>query len=280
MIQAFWEAKFDMWPGRAEAEEAERRRLAELAEQRKQALLKKQQEEAAEYEKACAEYETAYAAWKEQAEVAEKQRGEAVAQKLDALSAKEAEGAVAIEEKYNDLRRAVAAQKQDYQRKKQEASAALASLGLFQFAQKKAANATIAEMDEKIAQADARLREAEVDRNEEMRQLDAWVKKEQQRIRKECDAAYPIPAAPVKPSDPRSRVSFSPTQTANAGLKDAICSGMTPGRLYTITDLQTSIPALVDLSNARISSLVRQLVVDGRLLRTEDGCKAYFSLVD
>jgi hypothetical protein len=55
---------------------------------------------------------------------------------------------------------------------------------------------------------------------------------------------------------------------------------MTPGRLYTVTDLQTSIPALVDLSNARISSLVRQLVVDGRLLRTEDGCKAYFSLVD
>lgn len=68
------------------------------------------------------------------------------------------------------------------------------------------------------------------------------------------------------------------TQTENAGLKTAIVDGMEVGKQYTITDLMKSIPALTDLSNQRVSAIVRQLKDEGTLVREEIKRKAYFSL--
>lgn len=68
------------------------------------------------------------------------------------------------------------------------------------------------------------------------------------------------------------------TQTENAGLKTAIVDGMEVGKQYTITDLMKSIPALADLSNQRVSAIVRQLKDEGTLVREEIKRKAYFSL--
>lgn len=68
------------------------------------------------------------------------------------------------------------------------------------------------------------------------------------------------------------------TQTENAGLKTAIVEGMEAGKQYTITDLMKSIPALADLSNQRVSAIVRQLKDEGTLVREEIKRKAYFSL--
>ena len=67
-------------------------------------------------------------------------------------------------------------------------------------------------------------------------------------------------------------------QTANEGIKQAILDGMENGRLYTITELQKSIPACADLSNQRVSALVRQMV-GVTIDRTEDKRKAYFSKI-
>ena len=67
-------------------------------------------------------------------------------------------------------------------------------------------------------------------------------------------------------------------QLENVGLKSAIVCGMTQGQKYTVTDLMKSVSALADLSNQRVSALVRQLVEDGTLVRTEEKRKAYFSL--
>ena len=69
------------------------------------------------------------------------------------------------------------------------------------------------------------------------------------------------------------------TQVANEGIKSDILNGMAKDTLYTITDMQKSIPALAELSNQRVSALVRQLVADGKVVRTEDKRKAYFSKV-
>ena len=65
-------------------------------------------------------------------------------------------------------------------------------------------------------------------------------------------------------------------QVANDGIKQAILDGMEDNRLYTITELQKSIPACAELSNQRISALVRQMV-GVSINRTEDKRKAYFS---
>ena len=66
-------------------------------------------------------------------------------------------------------------------------------------------------------------------------------------------------------------------QVENEGIKAEILEGMEVGKLYTITDLIKSIPAIAELSNQRVSALVRQLVEDKVVVRTEDKRKAYFS---
>ncbi len=68
-------------------------------------------------------------------------------------------------------------------------------------------------------------------------------------------------------------------QVANAGIATAIIEGMEPNRLYTVTEIIKSVPACADLTNQRVSALLRQLVDGGKVKRTEDKRKAYFSLV-
>ena len=68
-------------------------------------------------------------------------------------------------------------------------------------------------------------------------------------------------------------------QTANEGIKTAILEGMKPNRLYTITEIQKEIPECAELSNQRVSALMRQMV-GNEIVRTEDKRKAYFSLAE
>lgn len=67
-------------------------------------------------------------------------------------------------------------------------------------------------------------------------------------------------------------------QTANAGIQSAILSAMSaePNRLFTITELIKSVPACAELTNQRVSALVRQLVDAGKVERTEEKRKAFF----
>ena len=67
-------------------------------------------------------------------------------------------------------------------------------------------------------------------------------------------------------------------QVVNDGIKTAILEGMEAGRLYTITELIKEIPELAELTNQRVSALVRQLKEDKKIERVEDKRKAYFRL--
>lgn len=68
------------------------------------------------------------------------------------------------------------------------------------------------------------------------------------------------------------------TQIANANLKNEIVASMEAGVKYQITDMIKQFPACADLTNQKVSALVRQLVADNVLVRTEDKRKAYFEL--
>ena len=68
------------------------------------------------------------------------------------------------------------------------------------------------------------------------------------------------------------------TQTANEGFKEAILAGITEGGKYTITDLIKAVPEISELSNQRVSAIVRQMV-GVTINRTEDKRKAYFSKI-
>lgn len=69
-------------------------------------------------------------------------------------------------------------------------------------------------------------------------------------------------------------------QIANNGIKEEILDFMAnePNRLFTISEMQKVIPCCAELTNQRISALVRQLKDDGKVERIEEKRKAYFRI--
>lgn len=80
--------------------------------------------------------------------------------------------------------------------------------------------------------------------------------------------------------DKKNSADKKPTaqQVANEGIRKEILDNMVEGKQYTITDIIKEIPACADLTNQRVSALMRQLIEDKMVVRTEDKRKAYFSL--
>jgi DNA-binding HxlR family transcriptional regulator len=53
---------------------------------------------------------------------------------------------------------------------------------------------------------------------------------------------------------------------------------MEPDRLYMVSEMMKVLPSCAELSNQKLSALLRQMVTEGTIVRTEDKRKAYFSL--
>lgn len=70
------------------------------------------------------------------------------------------------------------------------------------------------------------------------------------------------------------------TQVANDGFKTAILAhmGENPNQLFTITDLIKSVPEIGELTNQRVSAIVRQMTEAGIIDRVEEKRKAYFRM--
>lgn len=69
-------------------------------------------------------------------------------------------------------------------------------------------------------------------------------------------------------------------QTANANIKDEVYAAMESGKAYTIGDMLKEFDFLADLSNQKVSALVRQLKEDGKVERSEVKRVAYFTKVE
>lgn len=69
------------------------------------------------------------------------------------------------------------------------------------------------------------------------------------------------------------------TQVENEGFKEEILSVLaTEGA--TVTEIQTKSEVLGGLSNQRVSALLRQLVNDGKAVKTVNGKKSLFSIAE
>ena len=68
-------------------------------------------------------------------------------------------------------------------------------------------------------------------------------------------------------------------QMANKGIQSDILDCMVEGQLYTITDIIKSVPACAELTNQRVSAIVRQMIPE-YIERIEDKRKAYFRKVE
>lgn len=69
-------------------------------------------------------------------------------------------------------------------------------------------------------------------------------------------------------------------QKVNEGIKLEILEHLTaePDRLFSISEMQKAFPCCAELSNQRVSALIRQLIADGKVERLEEKRKAYFRL--
>ena len=81
--------------------------------------------------------------------------------------------------------------------------------------------------------------------------------------------------------DRKSTVDKKPTatQVANEGIKADIKAFLDThkGEKFTVSALMKSVPSIAEASNQKVSSLVRQMVLDGQADRIEDKRKAYFT---
>ena len=70
-------------------------------------------------------------------------------------------------------------------------------------------------------------------------------------------------------------------QVANNGIKEEIleCMAKEPNRLFTISEMQKVFPCCAELSNQRVSALIRQLIADNKVERLEEKRKAVFRIV-
>ena len=68
------------------------------------------------------------------------------------------------------------------------------------------------------------------------------------------------------------------TQVANEGIKEVILDTLSVDKGLTITEMQKANAELADLSNQKISALIRQLIADNLVVKEEIKRKAYFKL--
>jgi hypothetical protein len=73
----------------------------------------------------------------------------------------------------------------------------------------------------------------------------------------------------------------SKKQVENEGIMLEICNALgMVGKPVTVTELQKAIPEMAELSNQKISALLKKLVDNGEVIKTIDKKKSYFSLAD
>ena len=70
------------------------------------------------------------------------------------------------------------------------------------------------------------------------------------------------------------------TQEANVGIKSTILAVLEGGKSMTVTEMQGASAELGELSNQKVSALVRQLVDAGDVVRIIDKKVSRFSLAD
>lgn len=90
-----------------------------------------------------------------------------------------------------------------------------------------------------------------------------------------CDKQRELLAKKNTTKDGEKRMTA--TQKANEDIKADILDSMADNTAYTITQMIKEFPPISDLSNQKVSALMRQLVADGKVIRTEEKGVAYFT---
>lgn len=150
-----------------------------------------------------------------------------------------------------------------------DAQAAIRKLGIFRMKAVIAQQEIINNADQAYRNASAALQEAETEYGQALTRASQEAESKRSSIHREVLAALQTPQMPKKPA------SVIAAQQTNRSIQQAIFAYMEPDVLYCLADLQRDIPVAMDLSPARLSALLRQMVPDS-LERTEKDGKSFF----
>lgn len=260
MIESYWETKLASWPGREEYEEREQR-LNDRIRQFEEKIETDNQSRIDRYYAECAQ-------WQQACESVKARRDEETDRQIrivrDNLQKTEKENYEAV---CASLRQTV----QQNEKIKQEAEAALASLGFFQFAQKKEQKAIIQDAVSKIQQANAQMSAAKAQLDSACAAAEQSAQSKKAQIAARVEKEFPLPKRPKLPR-------IDGVENQREFFKKAILNGMKRDTRYTPADLIEQIPELADLTPQRVMVYLRELVDNYDVERIEEKRKAFFQL--
>jgi len=274
MIETNWKLLHSMHPD----VEGEKRRREEAARRERE---QREEKRRLEREKAIAEYPEKLAAWEKAHAEAEEARAKWLE---EAKIAAEKEVRDKIEKDRADAMKRAQEQAAEGGRIKREAQTRIKTATFFQFAEKLQANEETLRATEMIAKANEIAKHAQEEYSTAMANFVARVEIAIERKKRDLDSEIPLPRKPRDPNQLASEPDYdtlTDVQKANIEIKEAILDTLRDyGGKMTLTDIMSHCDAASTLSNQRVSALVRQLVTDGSVERSEERRLAYFEAVD
>ena len=260
MIESFWEAKCASWPGRAEAEERERR-VDDYISQYDNNIRRSNQERIDQY----------YNERKQWQKECERIKAQCVAEVNRRIKDVQSKLQQAAKAKYDNVCKLHEQTVDQYTKVKADAETVLGSLGFFKFAEKKEQKEIISDAMAKIEQANARIKAAKDLYDSELADAVQKAQSQNATIAAQVEKEYTLPTRPALPH-------IDGITNQNDFYKKAMIDGMVRDKLYTPVELIESIPELADLTPQRVSAFLRQLVEEYQVERIEEKRKAFFRL--
>ncbi len=274
MIETNWKLLHSMHP-----QVAEEKRAAEEAAAKARAL--REERERLERKKAEAEYPRKLAEWEAECKRVQDARERLLPkarQRAEENLRREIDGK--LERTVREAEAEIAAQ----QAIVDEAQATIKAAKFLEFGKKLEANNRSTAALASIANIRTRIAKAHEEHADEMRRFPTRLERAIKQAEEQVEKKNPLPR---KPRDPNASGPFdapagaTAVQVANAGVKEAIWNTLREhGAPMCITEIMEYCDEAADLSNQRVSALVRQLVTDGLVERTEVKRMAYFEAVE
>lgn len=296
MIESFWRSEYDkikkdmdrIESERRTKEEASKRAAAEKKRKEKEAFQDANRDKINEYALKAKKSVSILSELEKQAFAKKKdemtKNREAEKTKVESSITKTAESRIA------EIKKEQASTDKDYvntvtnlRRELDEEKATLASLGLFKGAHKKALNIVIEDLVTRLQKTTEDYREKTTKFEKQIASCEEEKKKNLKKEYEAIETRFPLPEMVKKREKAIAKVSPenqpTPMQLVNESMRDAIYEYLLTVDLATIEDIINGCPAVSDMTNQRVSAIVRGMI-GIQVERVEEKRKAYFRAIE
>ena len=219
--------------------------------------------------------------WKEQVDKLKNDRKKEEQERIELIKKETTEQKERLlkvkEEKLSNCEKEIDALKQQLEDEKQE----LEILGFFKFSRKKELNLAIESTASKLKEKEERRADIQGEFQTDIDAADSLESEKIKALSKELEKKYVIPDSPEKIERRKKEEEYQRRiQMENEKMKEDILDALS--FVYdpiTIAELQETEPALSDISYQKISRVLKQLIEEGKVIKTVKKHRSYFSLV-